>query len=217
MSNSHVIQRLDGIQNILKGIHQASAPLSASSRGQERQGFVDHFLANVLPPVYRFGTGDATDTSGRRSGQLDVVVEYPFSPTLPSVGGAPATRLYLAEGVAAVIEVKSNASSQWNEAVRTAGLLSPLRRSFSSTMTFGAPPPGEKIPLFIVGYTGWKQTEPLAKQLTSNPDIAGILVIDAGLFMSNADYGGMTATGSLSLTHFALPRLPRPHSQRIHR
>jgi hypothetical protein len=36
------------------------------------------------------------------------VVEFPFSPTLPSVGSTPATRLYLAEGVAAVIEVKGS-------------------------------------------------------------------------------------------------------------
>jgi hypothetical protein len=101
-----VFQRLAGIQQILKGVHAASDPLSAASRGAERQAFIDSFLANVLPPVYRFGTGDATDKQGNRSGQLDVVVEYPFSPTLPGVGASTPTRLYLAEGIAAVIEVK---------------------------------------------------------------------------------------------------------------
>ena len=52
--------------------------------------------AKGLPPIYRFGTGDATDSTGNKSGQLDVVVEYPFSPSLPVVGTGQ-SRLYLAE------------------------------------------------------------------------------------------------------------------------
>ena len=115
MQNSHVYQRLIGIQNILKGVHQAGVPMSAATKGQERAAFIDQFLSQVLPLPYRFGTGDATDLAGNRSGQLDVVVEYPFSPTLP-LGVGP-SRLYLAEGVAAVIEVKSDAAGQWNEAL----------------------------------------------------------------------------------------------------
>ena len=110
--NQHVVQRLAGIQVILNGVYQASSSMSASSKGTERESFIDEFLSKVLPPVYRFGTGDATDISGNKSGQLDVVVEYPLSPTLPSVG-AGQSRLYLAESVAAVIEVKSDISSQW--------------------------------------------------------------------------------------------------------
>ena len=153
----------------------------------------------MLPPVYRFGTGDATDTAGSRSGQLDVVVEFPFSPTLPSVGGPPTTRLYLAEGVAAVIEVKSNAMNQWSEAVRTAALLEPLTRTFSATMSFGSGPPEPKIPLFVVGYTGWKTAQTMQAQLSANPNIAGILIIDAGIFVSNNTYGGIIATGPISL------------------
>jgi hypothetical protein len=89
MPNAHVIERLAGITNILMGVHQASGPLTAMTSGEERQAFIESFLANVLPPIYRFGRGDCTDAAGRRSGQLDVVVEYPFSPSLPSVGNAP--------------------------------------------------------------------------------------------------------------------------------
>ena len=59
------------------------------------------------------GTGDATDAGGNRSGQLDVVVEYPFAPSLPL--GVGTTRLYLAEGVAAVVEVKSDAAGQTDD------------------------------------------------------------------------------------------------------
>ena len=57
MPNPHVVQRLVGIQQILAGVHQASASLSSSSRGNEREAFNDEFLSNVLPPIYRFGTG----------------------------------------------------------------------------------------------------------------------------------------------------------------
>ena len=47
-----------------------------------------------------FGSGDATDVAGNRSGQLDVVLEYPFAPSIPAGGK---TKLFLAEGVASVV------------------------------------------------------------------------------------------------------------------
>ena len=199
MPNTHVQQRLAGIQSILIGVHQAGSTLSTSSRGQERQEFIDAFLANVLPPIYRFGTGDATDTAGRRSGQLDVVVEYPISPSLPAFGGASATRLYLAESIAAVVEVKSNVSAQWQQAQRTAAQLAPLRRKIGAEMVMGGFAPGERIPLFVTGYTGWKNVESVKEALEQAPDIAGILVVDSGIFVSSAAYGSMTATGPWAL------------------
>jgi len=198
MLNPHVVERLNGIANILMGVHQASGPLTAMTSGEERQAFIESFLANVLPPVYRFGRGDCTDTQGHRSGQLDVVVEYPFSPSLPSVGTSP-TRLYLAESIAAVIEVKSNVAAQWPQAQHTAAQLAPLRRSFGSTMQMGGFPPTEQIPLFVAGYTGWSTMGTIEGHLAQNPAVAGILVIDSGLFASSNEFGGFTATGPLSL------------------
>src|SRR4051794_15735815 len=111
MANQAIFARLTGIQQMLTGVHQPGSPMSSASKGTERQAFIDQVLREVLPPVYRFGTGDATDVSGYRSGQPNVVVEYPFAPNLPL--GGPSSRLYLAEGVAAVIEVKSNVADQW--------------------------------------------------------------------------------------------------------
>jgi hypothetical protein len=92
----------------------------------QRERFIDVFLSQVFPPPFRFGQGDVTDTAGRRSGQLDVVVEYPLLPSLPVVGNQASSRLYLAEGIAAAIEVKSNVASQWSEVVSTATKLAPL-------------------------------------------------------------------------------------------
>ena len=195
MVNSYVSQRLAGIQGILNGVHRASASLSSNSKGTERQAFVENFLGQVLPTIYRFGTGDATDSFGARSGQLDVVVEYPVAPSLPSVGGGQnSTRLYLAESVAAVIEVKSDAAAQWQEAVQTAKKLAALRRSFGSLVTMGRGP-AVNIPLFVVGYTGWAQEETLQSKLKESPEVAGILVIDSGLFVG----GGLSARGPLAL------------------
>ncbi len=195
MANPFVLERLAGIQNGLMSIWAASAPLSASTKGQERQYFIEGFLANVLPPVYRIGTGDATDSFGKRSGQLDVVVEYPFAPTLPSIGNSNPTRLYLAESIAAVIEVKSDAASQWDEAKRTAAALAPLQRSFGAMMTMGAGAPSSKIPLYVAGYKGWKDLDTLKRKLDECADISGILVIEKGLFYSRS----MRAEGPYAL------------------
>lgn len=198
MQNTHVFQRLTGIQSILMGVHQAGSSLSASSKGNERQAFIESFLGDVLPPIYRFGTGDATDTNGKRSGQLDVVVEYPISPSLPLTGPS-ASRLYLAESIAAVIEVKSDVAKQWPEAQKTASQLAPLQRAFGGQLTMGGFPPKPRIPLFVAGYTGWKTIETLQATLSRDSNIAGILVIDTGFFVSSQEYGGMTATGPWAL------------------
>jgi hypothetical protein len=179
-------------------LHEASKPLTSASKGTEREGFINQFLANVLPPIYRFGSGDATDQKGHRSGQLDVVVEFPFGPSLPSVGSASGTRLYLAETVAAVVEVKSSLPAQLPEVQSTLKQLLPLRRSFESLMVMGMSP-SETIPMFVASYTGWKTPETVVQHVKENPGIGGILVIDQAIFASSDDYGGLVATGPWAL------------------
>jgi hypothetical protein len=196
MSNQYVLQRLQGIQAALLAAHRSGAPLSANSKGAERQAFIHHFLEKVLPRAFRCGSGDATDANGNRSGQLDVVIEYPFAPTLPVVPGD--IRLYLAEGVAAVVEVKSNAADQWGEVEHTATQLAPLRRSFWGQIVMGFEP-SQSIPLFVAGYTGWKTLETVREKVEKNSDIAGVLVIDPGLFVSSQAYGGLEAEGPWAL------------------
>ena len=112
---------------------------------------------------------------------------------------SPDPRLYLAEGVAAVVEVKSNVAAQWPQAQHTSAQLAPLRRSFGATMQMGGIPPTEQIPLFVAGYTGWATMETIETHLAQNPNVAGILVIDSGLFASSAQFGGLRGTGPLAL------------------
>jgi hypothetical protein len=189
-----IYDRLLGIQQMLVGVHQASDPLSSNSKGVEREAFINGFLREVLPSIYRFGTGDVVDLQGNKSGQLDVVVEYPFAPSLPITQSTP--RLYLAEGVAAVIEVKSDVATQWKEVLYTAKKLEPIRQDQSGhRSTVGDVPPNQ-LPLFVVGYTGWKTLNTVTEHLADSPNMAAILVIDSGLFASKGEYGGNTVEGS---------------------
>jgi hypothetical protein len=106
-------------------LHGAGGDMSAASRGREREHFLELFLYQVFPPTFRFGSGDIMDRRRVRSGQLDFVVEYPFLPSFLLVGPGP--RLYLAAGVAAVIEVKSDLQRQWGEVERSARALRKLQ------------------------------------------------------------------------------------------
>lgn len=196
MPNTHILTRLQGIQSILNGVHQASAPSTSSTSGTEREAIIDSFLSAVFPNQFRFGTVDATDASSNRSGQLDVVIENSFSPSLPIPGGN--TRLYLAESIVAVVEVKSNVSVQWQQAVHTANKLAPLTRDFGATMTMGSAATTD-IPLFIVGYTGWNQIQTLQTNIAKVPNIDGILIINHGLFVSSPRFGGIKAIGAFAL------------------
>ena len=192
MKNEHIAKRLAGIQTILMGKHQAGFSMSSASKGREREAFINLFVNQIFPSQFRFGSGDITDSSNNKSGQMDVVIEYPFLPSLPVVvGNSP--RLYLAEGVAAVIEVKSNIEHQWSEVVATAKQLSKLRRTFGATMSMGKGPE-QRIPLYAVGFDGWKKMATLEERIKDAP-IAGILVIRQGLFYAP----GVNSTSSWSL------------------
>lgn len=188
MANPHIKSRLEGIQSMLMGAHQAGGHLSSASKGHEREAFINGFLSEVLPAQFRFGSGDATDQSGARSGQLDIVVEYPFVPSLPIVAGR-SPRLYLAEGIVAVIEVKSDIAGQWEQVTKTAEQLAKLTRKYNyeEGVSIG-PRAGEKIPLYAVGYEGWQRFEEIKSRVDPAKGINGILVIKHGHFAGQYCY-----------------------------
>jgi hypothetical protein len=199
MPNQRLLDRLEGVRSMLASVHHATAGSSSATKGTERSKFLDSFLAEALPSVYRFGEGDITDSAGRVSGQIDIVVEYPFAPNLPIQASQP--RLYLAEGVAAAIEVKSNVSNQWSQVLHTATQLAPLRRAFGASVSMGLSP-FPFIPLFAVGYVGWTTAQTIQQQLAAaNEELAGVLVIDPGLYVSRFN-GGTMAQGAAALWAF---------------
>ena len=123
--NRHIITRLRAIQDMLLAAHAAGGKMSSASKGNERETFVSSFLRQVFPAHFRFGTGDITDSDERISGQVDVVVEYPNLYSFPVFEASP--RLYLAEGVAATVEIKSDLSTQWSQVEKTASKLKKIK------------------------------------------------------------------------------------------
>ena len=193
MVSDTLLQRMNGIQKMLIAAYDAGALMSSATKGTERETFIETFLKQVFTPQYRFGSGDAFDQDGNQSGQLDVVIEYPLVPSLPIVGNEQ-PRLYLAEGIAAVVEVKSNVSSQWAEVIRTATKLAKLKRKYSGGVSLGKTP-GQRVPFFAVGFTGWKSPDIIRQHLDDAP-IDGVLVIDSGCFVSTETFNSLTCGGS---------------------
>lgn len=200
MASDMLNKRLAGLHKALVGLYESGSGMSTATRGREREQFVDSFLSRVLPPGYRFGTGDALDIAGNCSGQLDVVVEFTFFPSLPAISGEP--RLYFSEGIAAVIEVKSNIAKQWAEVQQTAAALKPLNRKFQAPGFTPYGPPPSKIPVFAVGYTGWKEIDTVRRKANEGC-VDGILIIDELLFATRSDFpNGTHAQGPLALWAF---------------
>src|ERR1051325_9735832 len=119
-------ERLTGIQQVLMGHHRGGRDLPNAVIGNEREYILNGFLAKVLPSVFRFGRGVITDSHGQITGQMDTIMELPFSPNYSMPSGEE--RLYLAESVCAVIEIKSDLSGQWAQVERTVETVKPLRR-----------------------------------------------------------------------------------------
>ena len=188
--NPHIDSRLHGIHSVLCSAFEAGALLSSASKGYEREAFISLFLSEVLPPIYRFGTGDITDALknddlSRKSGQIDIVIEMPWAPSFPTPIGIGA-RLYPSEAVGTAIEVKSNLYSQWPEVIRTAKALEPLRQKLSGISVDGGSlsikdKTEEPIPLYAVGYEGWSTAATVKEKARSAP-LDGILVLKHKIF-----------------------------------
>ena len=99
--------------------------------GDERELVLHGLLREALPPIYRFGQGAITDPTGRLTGQVDLVMGLPFGPSLPLPVGSH--RLYLAKSVAAVVEIKSDLSSQWDKVEQPVGMVRKLTRDLRQT------------------------------------------------------------------------------------
>ena len=177
--------------------HAGGKGSPSASVGNEREHFVKMFLQEVFPPVYRFGSGFTTDADGNQSGQLDVAIEMPFAPNFPMPGGRE--RLYLAESLLAVIEVKSDLAKQWDEVIATAAKLRPVRRRLTNVLSVGpANGNSEQIPLIAVGYVGYKSAAKLAERLANTPEDRrpdAVFVIESGAVV----LGGFQGEGPAGL------------------
>ena len=67
------------------------------------------------------------------------------------------------------------------------------------SMVMGSAMPTATIPLFVAAYTGWSNISTIQKNLDQVTNIAGVLIIDKGLYVSSQQYGSMKATGPWAL------------------
>lgn len=159
--------------------------------GREREIFVEYVPSRILPNSFRFGSGIIIDSTGdRQTNQIDLVIERPYSASFPI--GVSSQRLYVAETVAAAFEIKSDLSKQWEGAKESA--LSVLRMQMlleddllekSEDMVFGHVY-DHRVPMFLVGFTGYKSCDSLAERLGDyilKGIIRGAFIVDSGVFI----------------------------------
>ncbi|MCD6216303.1 hypothetical protein J7L05_00405 [bacterium] len=183
MKNEVLNNRFEGILDILMGAFKAGKKGSNVTKGFEREIFINQFLRSIFPPQFRFGSGEIIDINGNLSGQVDIVIEYPFLPSFP-LSGLESPRLYFAEGVAAVIEVKSNLRHQKAQIIKKAKQINNVKRQRYSIQEANYITESlQKIPFYVVGFEGWSKIDYLVKYQTSNP-INGILQINKKWFFS---------------------------------
>jgi hypothetical protein len=191
--NHHLLTRLEGIRQSLMAHHLGGSMMPSATRGSERESFVREFLEKLFPPTFRFGTGAITDSVGACSGQIDVVIEYPFLPSFPMPGASD--RLYLAESVALALEVKSDLAAQWSQVENSVKKLRPVKRRWQQLtssrgggISFAAPTESD-VPFIAVGYKGYSTLDALKQRLADTPAECrpnGALVVDSGVFIGRA-------------------------------
>jgi hypothetical protein len=160
-------ERLNAVYRQLLAAHSGNAGMATAAIGREREDFIDIFLRNCISPAVRFGTGQILDSTGLMSRQLDIVVESPFAPTIPLLGSSN-VRLYLAESVHAIIEVKSDLTSQWNEVRENFESVKALKCKAIGGASLQDPRISENMVYFAVGYTGWEKEQSLIKHWRNN-------------------------------------------------
>ena len=98
------------IENLMTGWYEYTAGILSHSTdmGSAREHFVSNVLSTFLPKSTIVGSGEIIDGKGARSGQQDIVL---YRSDFPVISSLTPINTYLAEGVIATIEIKSNLST----------------------------------------------------------------------------------------------------------
>jgi hypothetical protein len=133
----------------------------SSDLGSAREHFVKGILENVLPKSVIVGSGEIVDGLGARSPQQDVII---YRSDFPVIASLAPVNTYLAEGVIATVEVKSDLSTGEPNQLSVAfknikGVLALKKGTFTIR---GQPDQVDllknvsQIRTYVVGYAGWK-------------------------------------------------------------
>jgi len=184
-NNKYVEERLAAIQkNLLSNLSTGG---SNQAKGNDREKVINDFLKVTLPQIYRFGSGDITDSSDRISNHCDIIIELPFHLRFSMPNGEQS--LYVAESVGVVIEVKTDLISQWKQVKEKVKNIKAIRRYTGSSQTVVPSywvEPSDKIPVYVIAFTGPKTIDALQRKLKTATDDEkpdGILIIESGIFI----------------------------------
>lgn len=167
-------QKLGNMKDTLLQYLSNTKGFPSPIQGEEREHFNKTVLSAILPNGYRVGKGVIIDADNRKTGQVDGVIEMPFSISFPISAGE--NRLYLADGVGIAIEIKSELTfakpttdnprpkGKWYDIVLKAHEIQDLvRQPFPERTDTIVDYRYHHIPTFGVAYTGCKKIETLQK------------------------------------------------------
>ena len=131
-----------------------------------QQHFVDQILSNLLPKSVIIGKGEIVDSEGNRSGRQDVII---YRANFPVITNLTPVNTYLAEGVIATIEVKSDLSFGVPNHLRSAfkrihrvqrmtrkvQIIKGHQEQVGQIMAITSPKS------YVIGYAGWNKKESL--------------------------------------------------------
>lgn len=171
LNSESLESRFKGMHSALVSYYEAGKFLPSASKGFEREVFVREFLASVLPPSYRFGTGAVIDSYNTSTGQIDIILELPLVPSFPI--GPSDVRLYLAEGVGAAIEVKSDIRrSVWPKILDTTKKIKAIQqnpRFQEGKRRYLLDKVTGRIPVMVVGFKGYSSLKSLKERFERTP------------------------------------------------
>lgn len=139
--------------------------------GYAREHFVKEVLLNFLPKSVVIGSGEIVDGDGRRSGQQDIIV---YRADFPVITSLTPVNVFLAEGVIATIEVKSDLSTgepslftAFNNVQKVLSLVKAAEIISGSDVEVKNLQEMTSIKTYIVGYAGWTNNKPLFENFTA--------------------------------------------------
>lgn len=182
-------KKLSNIHSNLLERYRDSQHYTAPIVGAEREAVKKELLSVILPPGYRIGSGTIVDARDGDSGQVDAVIEQPFSLSFPIASDV--NRLYLAQTVAAAFEIKSDLDNQGQAAMAK---VEKIRRRLKKEIKDDEIVMFDRhaIPTFIVGYTGPKTIQTVEKNFIDPRNRfapTGVLIIESEIFYGRAPGG----------------------------